>query len=184
MHFFYGVGAFFTPIIVKSFLSSDFNIYVTSSSFNCYNTEDLQEYIRKHHVTSTAQMAIVNQTKLSEEEELSAILMAKTLFTSKTKYAFWILALIQLPAPFIILMSKMTGASSSPDANQDEVAHSSLNNPEDFHEVIGQESHKFEFSVSYFKSMFTNAAVCQMVLLISLMVFLFEGLQVSATSSS
>ena len=183
MHFFYGVGAFFTPIIVKSFLSSDFNILVSSSSLNCYNTDDLQEYIRKHHVTSTASMAIVNQTKLSEQEELSAILMATAQFTSKTKYAFWILALIQLPAPLIIFISKMTTGSSNA-SGQDESITTGGNGPEDFHEPIGEEDQKFQFSISYFKAMFINAAVFQMVVLISIMVFLFEGLQVKPLNKS
>jgi fucose permease len=168
MHFFYGVGAFFTPIVIKSFLSSDFDITITSSSFNCYNVQDFHEFIDKKPYLPS--VGIKNQTDLNYNDILPKILNTKTQFTSQTKYAFWILALIQLPAPIILLAAKWRSNSESLPTYDNLEPTSSAEN---------EISAGFSFSLEYFKSLLGNMPILQTTLLMSLLVFLFEGLQAS-----
>lgn len=101
--------------------------------------------------------------------------MNKTKFKSQTKYAFWILACIQLPAPIILLMFKL--ASKKFENYCDiEQQQSQANQTEPQAE---SKERTFTFSLNYFKSLVQNIPVLQMTLLISLLVFFFEGLQVN-----
>ena len=172
MHFFYGVGAFFTPMIVKSFLNMD--ITFTSSSLNCFSIEDVvkDKPALPIQIAHLSQHSPLNQS-FNPSSHLSPFLTHKTEFTSRTKYAFWILAAIQLPAPIILFVAKMLKKISDDESLTTNEDTTRQNSEENFKEKI-----PFSFSISYFKSLFTNIHVLQLTLLISLLVFLFEGLQV------
>jgi hypothetical protein len=182
MHFFFGIGAFFTPIVVKFFLNSDFDISTTSNSFNCYNIE---ETVRYHHLFTqvnsknylshdqymlTEPPFILNDSITRENPLVPNILMTRTEFTSQIKYAFWILALIQLPAPIFlfIFMNRFDNLTESQPSNDD------LTKKEEKKEAPG-------LSVGFFRSLLSDIPVLQMTLLVSILVFLFEGLQVNKT---
>ncbi len=180
MHFFFGVGAFLTPIIVKSFLNSNFDITITSNSFNCYNIEETVKYNSYYtqvnsknalnHDTSPYKLTVsflVNSTATRVNPIVPDILMTKTQFTSQTKYAFWILALIQLPAPIFLAMFM----NRFENLNQQQTTKGEEDEEENYS----------MFSVSFFKSMLRNIPFLQMTLLISFLVFLFEGLVVFIT---
>lgn len=184
MHFFYGVGAFLTPIIVKSFLNSNFDFTTTSSSFNCYNIEDVQEYMKKKpYLQSSSNLnpkqdtiTIFNQTVISDEM-LPNILMSRTQFTSQTKYAFWILSLIQLPTPIILLLIKLSGKNSRFNTNYYDLEKQDENKASNDLNTAPQGS---TFSIDYFKSLFDNMPELNLTILISLLVFFFEGIQVGS----
>lgn len=185
MHFFYGVGAFITPTVVEWFLDPSFTIKKTTSSYNCYSMKEVEEYMRKHPYSGVASpgSTIINQTRITEDEAISAILLTRANFDSTTKYAFWILAIIQMPAPIILALSKFSSSEkfNSIDIHADEASNDQTTNPEtaDGYENIDQaDNSKLQVTISYFKSIFRSAATFQMVILISILVFLFEGLQV------
>lgn len=189
MHFFYGVGAFITPTVVQWFLDSSFNIRKTTSSYNCYSIKDVEEYMRKHPFSNaeSAGSAIINQTRITEDEAISAILLKSTNFDSTTKYAFWILSIIQLPAPIILALSKFSSSEkfNSINIHADEASNETTTTTSNAETLDGYENidvadnSKLQVTISYFKSIFRSAATFQMVLLISILVFLFEGLQVT-----
>lgn len=175
MHFFFGVGAFFTPIIVKSFLNSDFDITITSNSFNCYNIEEVKykNYFTETYLKSDQshfKLSMLNDTVTRGNAIVPNILMTRTQFTSQTKYAFWILALIQLPAPLFlfVFMNRFDNLTNDTQLSSDEPKNES---------DLNEAADSF-FSADFFKSLFNNIPVLQMTLLISFLVFLFEGLQV------
>ena len=171
MHFFYGIGAFLTPIVVKSFLNSNFDFTTTSTSFNCYNIEEVKEYVKnKPYLPAQDSFSFVNGSSLVKNQELPDVLMVKTQFTSQTKYAFWILALIQLPAPIILGVFKLGAKNLS--------TYTDLEQNKGSGDEVGGESVSFAFSIDYLKSLFNNTPVFKMTLMVSLMVFVFEGLQV------
>lgn len=181
MHFFFGIGAFFTPIIVKSFLNSDFDISTTSNSFNCYNIEETvrynhlytqvnsKNYLSHDQYKLTEPSFILNDTLTRENPLVPNILMTRTEFTSQIKYAFWILALIQLPAPIFlfIFMNRFDNLTES-QINTDELGNKDEANKE-----------PSTMSVGFFKSLLSDIPVLQMTLLVSILVFLFEGLVVN-----
>lgn len=180
MHFFFGVGAFFTPIIVKSFLNSNFDITITSNSFNCYNIEETVKY--KHFFTEAYtknpdHLKLYNDTATRTNPLMPSILLTRTQFTSQTKYAFWILALIQLPAPIFLFMYM---------ARFKDLENDQLINDEE--QQQGQQTSDLKdssnsdaplFSLGFIRSLFSDLPMLQMILLISFLVFLFEGLVVS-----
>jgi len=178
MHFFFGVGAFFTPIIVKFFLNSDFDISTTSNSFNCYNIE---ETVRYHHLFTqvnsknylshdqymlTEPPFILNDSLTRENPLVPNILMTRTEFTSQIKYAFWILALIQLPAPiFLFIFMNRFDNLTETQTNAEDLKKEETKEPSGI-------------TVGFIRSLFSDIPVLQMTLLVSVLVFLFEGLQV------
>lgn len=190
MHFFYGVGAFITPTVVEWFLDSRFNIKKTSSSYNCYSIKDVEEYMKKHPYSNVASVgsAIINQTLITEDEAISAILLKSANFDSTTKYAFWILSIIQLPAPIILALSKFSSSEkfNSINIHADEASNettptttANAETLDGYENIDAADNSKLQVTISYFKSIFRSAATFQMVLLISILVFLFEGLQVN-----
>ena len=103
--------------------------------------------------------------------ELPTVLTKKTQFTSETKYAFWILAAIQLPAAFILFAAKKAGLIDVPE--EDSIAaDESANGPEFIDLTEGKTSS------SYLISLLKKIPFAEMTILISSLVFLFEGLQV------
>lgn len=174
MHFFYGVGAFLTPLVVKCFLNSNFDFTVTSSSLNCYSIQDVKEFIHNKPYIPSIQnpkenlMSVIKNGSLSIDQSiLPNVFMTRTKFTSQTKYAFWILSLIQLPAPITLLLIRLR---PSPE----------YENNLDMNESSDQEEPTtFSLSINYFQSLFKNLPVLQLTLLMAFLVFLFEGLQAS-----
>jgi hypothetical protein len=182
MHFFYGVGAFLTPIVVKSFLNSNFDIETTSSSFNCYNIDEVQDYAKLEHqrpeqqmsfswpkATSSNLSSLSNTLTTSHTTAISSMLMSRPHFTSKMKYAFWILAVVQLPAPIILILVKLKSIAFS--------SYSDIQADEERASVKGAES-SFSLSLDYVKSIVNDVPLVRMISLIAAMLFLFEGLQV------
>lgn len=177
MHFFYGVGAFITPLIVKSFLNSNFDIKITHSTFNCYNIEEIlktnKTYLDITAIASTMTAKLPKKplgslaaSHLSTEvEELPSVLSKETEFTSNTKYAFWILAFIQLPAFIIMYAAKKKELVDTP-SNDEEV-------------IKVQEDSPWVFSIEYLRSRFAEIPSKELTFLVAAMVFLFEGLQAS-----
>ena len=154
MHFFYGVGAFLTPLVVKCFLNSNFDFTVTSSSLNCYSIQDVKEFIHNKPYIPSIQnpkenlMSVIKNGSLSIDQSiLPNVFMTRTKFTSQTKYAFWILSLIQLPAPITLLLIRLR---PSPE----------YENNLDMNESSDQEEPTtFSLSINYFQSLFKNLPV-------------------------
>ena len=180
-------------MIVKSFLNSNFEIKITHSSLNCYNIEDILNTNRTYlplSISSTAYPAIkeheanknMAQHLVSAAAknfslgvgqklaELPTVLTKKTQFTSETKYAFWILAAIQLPAALILFAAKKAGLIDVPE--EDTGAAESANGPEFIDLSEGKPSS------GYLITLFKKIPFAEMTILISSLVFLFEGLQV------
>ncbi|CAF0884729.1 unnamed protein product [Brachionus calyciflorus] len=174
MHFFYGIGAFLTPIIVKLFLNNNLDFSISSSSFTCYNLEEIKntEYIQSINSANS----IFNQSSLKSSKDTSEILLSRTQFKSETKYAFWILALIQLPAPIILLILKL---NSSKIKNYTDIELQTEEENANQKSNLENTSSSSSFSFEYLKSLFQNMPVLQMIILLSFLVFLFEGLQAS-----
>lgn len=159
---------------MKSFLNSNFDIKITHSTFNCYNIEDILNTNKTYlDITAVATTMVANLQKQAfaashlstEVEEIPIVLSKETEFTSNTKYAFWILALIQLPAFFIMYTAKKKELIDSP-SNEEEI-------------IKVQEDSPFVFSIDYLKSRFSEIPAKELTFLVSAMVFLFEGLQVN-----
>jgi hypothetical protein len=98
------------------------------------------------------------------------------------------LSLIQLPAPILLLIIKLTNRKLSnysdielQDASASGTAPAKSDNlyAESSSSTADSSSQAFSFSMAYFKSMVNNKPVFQMTLLMSLLVFFFEGLQAS-----
>lgn len=133
-----------------------------------------------------------NKTIDLDDEELiliPEIFKSKLHMKSKTKYAFWILALMQLPVPMLLFAFKLSKMRSF---NNNEIDHDYLddtknkNDYNDFSDVnegatIQEKIQKlpskiFDYLCRYFNN---SIPVFKMTALMALMVFLFDGLQVS-----
>lgn len=171
MHFFFGFGAFFTPIIVKSFLNSNFDITITSNSFNCYSiTETIKNrnYFTEIYTKNPDHLRLLNDTVTRTNPLMPSILLTRTQFTSHTKYAFWILAVIQLPTPIFLFLYMKRFNNNESQLNDDETEDLDLKDS----------SKESIFSLTIIQSLLNNSPVLKMTLLISFLVFLLEGLQV------
>lgn len=158
MHFFYGIGAFLTPVIVNNFLNRNFDFTITSSTFKCYNIEEVSF---KNSFESSS--LLTNKS----DEIFNNFPTKRTQFSSQTKYAFWILAFIQLPAPLILFYLKK---SSKYSENYTDIELQTQEND--------QSSQNFLLSLENIKKFFNNNPFFQLIVLMSLLVFFFEGLQV------
>ena len=113
MHFFYGVGAFLTPIVVRMFLNADLDFTMTMSSntnaIHCYDMRDVKQFIEtRPYLPSISPGALTgNRSSASPFRSSLDMLASQAKFTSQTRYAFWILAVIQLPAPLILLALRL-----------------------------------------------------------------------------
>ncbi len=155
--------------------------------FNCYSNEEIQEYVRMNE-------RLYNKT--IDFEHLVIIpemLKSKLHMRSKTKYAFWILALMQLPVPIILFIFKMTKSKNFiNEFDEKELYKGDLNkNKDDYNDLVDMDenrnlsfSEKFqqlpfiiwEYLCKYFDN---SMPVFKMTALMASMVFLFDGLQVS-----
>lgn len=159
MHFFYGIGAFLTPVIVNIFLNKNLDFTTTSGMLKCYNIDDSS--MIKHPTESAF---FLNKSN----ESFSNFQIKKNEFSSQTKYAFWILALIQLPAPAIIFYIKKSNQNL--DNYTDIEDQSQENNHSKFYDSL--------IKIENVKKFIYNNPFLQLIVLISIIVFLFEGLQV------
>ncbi|RNA39544.1 Major facilitator superfamily domain-containing 4 [Brachionus plicatilis] len=125
MHFFYGIGAFLTPVIVNTFLNKNFDFTITSSTFKCYNLEEVS-------------------TNFPEES---------TSFMNKSNE---------------ILPSFQTSKSSE---NYTDIETQEKNSSEI------SASQNTSLSIESIKDFFFSNPFLRLILLISILVFLFEGLQ-------
>jgi hypothetical protein len=180
LHFFYGLGAFVTPLVVQLFLKSPLDASFTS---NCYSPEDVEQYF-KFQRTQT----LTNQTHASSIP--SDLFKNKYQSTNKTKYAFWILAFIQLPVPFCLLLLKLGRCfrDVSTEIIDDQIFSTYANlNDENYDELFSSSempqpassklTDKLAKSFAYFTSALKNNAI-KTICLIAVMVFVFDGLQV------
>ena len=154
-------------MIVKSFLNSNFDIKMTHSQFNCFNIE---EVIKKNNTilslvgdAYTTVSALPDKPLIKDFGEIPQLMTIRTEFTSNTKYAFWILAFVQLPAVVILVLMKRLNIAEPPCEEDEKDSHIDSS---------------FEFSIEYIKARFTEIPLKELTFLISVMVFLFEGLQV------
>lgn len=188
MHFFYGVGAFLTPIVVKFFLNTNIN-FKSSSSFECYNIQNEEEFIKEKLVESSNEhnfmpvTTMINASNLYySNRSMANFPTTSTKFTSQTKYAFWILSVIQLPAPIFLFLIKVFDRRL-PNYSDLELQESS-DNAHTNDDAAGYENSSempsFSFSRSYFQSLSKNKPIFQLTILMSVMVFFFEGLQVKS----
>lgn len=158
MHFFYGIGAFLTPVIVNIFLNKNFDFTTTSNMLKCYNIDEVS---MKTHLGASA--ILVNNSN----EYFSNFQIKRNEFSSQTKYAFWILAFIQLPAPAILFYLKKLHQNSD---NYTDIEQQPQEN---------SDCHNSLISIERIKNFFYNNPFLQLIILISILVFLFEGLQVN-----
>ncbi len=176
------------------FLNSNFEIKIVHSTFNCYNIEDIVNKNKtflpftisthstpKHHghnaiVDHVTSLVVNNLTRLASVQEkisqIPTVLTKRTEFTSDTKYAFWILAAIQLPAAFILFFAKKFRSIESLLESEE------TRGPNEQDNLIKEGSDFKFFSIDYIRSFFKNMPYVELTLLISFLVFLFEGLQV------
>jgi hypothetical protein len=109
---------------------------------------------------------ILNDSLTRENPLVPNILMTRTEFTSQIKYAFWILALIQLPAPiFLFIFMNRFDNLTETQTNAEDLKKEETKEPSGI-------------TVGFIRSLFSDIPVLQMTLLVSVLVFLFEGLQV------
>jgi hypothetical protein len=169
MHSFYGLGAFITPIIVKAYLNSNFDISMTATSLSCNRMSEGQptDFAGKETFPLPGVAILDANGNAAIGNNYSSILDTKTEFTTKSNYAFWILSFIQLPVPFILLYSKLTG----------KLQHSSDVESQLHNDTTSNDKNK-KSSIEHLKFLFeNNLPVLQMTLLIAFLVFTFEGLQ-------
>jgi len=102
--------------------------------------------------------------------EIPDVLTKHTEFTSNTKYAFWILAFIQLPAAVLLLLVQKKNLVEIPFVDEAEIAEG---------DEKSLEQDPFQFNLSYLKKKFAEIPAKELTFLIAAMVFLFEGLQVN-----
>jgi hypothetical protein len=124
-------------------LNSDFDIEINNKTeYKCFNFEDLNSGS--------------NSTNASTFSGLSE-------YTSNTKYAFWILALIQIPAAAILFFLSL---------NRNSLIHKQTI------ERSSSSGEIFEFSVDSLRKRFAEIPLKELTFIVSAIVFLFEGLQV------
>lgn len=121
---------------------------MNSSDYKCYNIEDV----------------IVNENRTNATTSSEAMTIDAE-YTSNTIYAFWILALIQLPAAVILLLLKLK--------------KNSLIHKQTIERTSSAQGIPFQFTVQYFKARLAEIPLKQLTFLVSAIVFLFEGLQAS-----
>ncbi len=102
--------------------------------------------------------------------EIPDVLTKHTEFTSNTKYAFWILAFIQLPAAVLLLLVQKKNLVEIPFVDEAEIAEG---------DEKPLEQDPFQFNLSYLRKRFAEIPAKELTFLIAAMVFLFEGLQVN-----
>lgn len=105
----------------------------------------------------------MRQELVADVANVPEVLTKQTEFTSDTKYAFWILALIQLPAAVILFIVQKKNLVEIPSVEE---------------AVEKNDSVPIELSLDYVKKRFAEIPAKELTFLVSAMVFLFEGLQV------
>jgi fucose permease len=146
---------------------------MTHSTFNCYNIEEIINKnktifsgtgtgttiatVFKHHSNS-----FINNHMAQQVEEIPEVLTKQTEFTSNTKYAFWILAFIQLPAAAFLVFLKKKNLVQEPVIEKS-------NEPEE----------GLRLNVEHIKTRIATMPLKELTFLASAIVFLFEGLQAS-----
>jgi hypothetical protein len=184
LHFFYGLGALLTPVVVQLFLNPSTD---TLSAFNCYSPEDVEEYLKLQGV-----QVFNNQTASSLPIPID-VLTSTYHAKSKIKYAFWILAFVQLPVPLCLFLFKIGRFWN--DIVYDEIIDEKIFNTytsiddENYDALFDtQECEKsnarlrpeiFTKIYGYISNVLRNSGVyVKMIVLVALMVFIFDGLQV------
>lgn len=98
MYFFYGVGAFLSPLIEEPFLSDT-------------DCDRFGFALQRDAPAAALQYVPLNATHVLARDPLAAVhganssllsAQARPIYTSKVRYAFWIFALIQLLSPALV----------------------------------------------------------------------------------
>lgn len=141
---------------------------MTHSTFNCYNIEEIINTNKTIFSGTGTGTTIIKQKPFSksyamahEVEEIPEVLTRQTEFTSNTKYAFWILAFIQLPTAATLLFLKRNNLIQEPII-----------------EKYNETDEETRFNVDYIKKRIREMPLKELTFIASAIVFLFEGLQV------
>lgn len=145
---------------------------MTHSTFNCYNIEEIintNKTIFSGTGTGSTIATIIKQQKpflksyamAHDVEKIPEVLTRQTEFTSNTKYAFWILAFIQLPTAATLLFLKRNNLIQEPVIEKSKEPDEGI-----------------RLNVEYIKARFTEIPLKELTFIAAAIVFLFEGLQV------
>jgi hypothetical protein len=159
------------------FMNTNFDMRSTSKSFNCYVSEDITDYIKFN----------INTTINSNYDE---IIKSNVKIKNNTKLAFLILSAIQLPVPILLLVFKFIKSEKFIfDFEEKEFYENGVKNRDEYREYVDQaDTTSFGENLrriltrifAYFCNLFDNSLIVfKMTCALALMVFLFDGLQVS-----
>ncbi|CAB3379626.1 Hypothetical predicted protein [Cloeon dipterum] len=164
LHFFYGLGAFLSPLISMPFLMSHgcTGKKIDQHSHHLYHHADMHaSYLQEmtHNITSS--ISITNNTVVEKTE----------MAVSKIQYAFWIMAVLQIPVIIMIgsLVWREKSAAIRPAEDSYEFDSRDLKKLNPFATELQQQADAF---VSPFQ-------VTMITSLTASLLFLYDGLQSS-----
>lgn len=177
MHFFYGFGAFLTPIVIKLFNSDSDDV---EKLLECIGHQEISKLHPGGHklVTGTSSESNDKSQQVSDLQHHG------------TDLTFWILALIQLPAPLAMLYvrfytprtSSANVAGEYQDLDEEAIENkpvgSNLPQP-----VADHHDYEIGFNLGFFKSLTCNAPVFKMTCLVAATLFFLEGILVNYLQS-